>query len=98
MIGIAVVALVIGGGMMAGRMALYRFWAEGFEAKRQAYLVDAESLANRPGRAPTPREERLIAWGRAMADFLAEERDRYLAAASRPWAKIRPGSPPAPPE
>ena len=95
MVGVAVVALLLWGGILASRSIYYEFIARGLLKKQQLYLADTVALEKRSGRGLTPDQARLVTFGHRMVDFITLQRANYRRAARYPWLPIEP-LPPVP--
>jgi hypothetical protein len=97
MVGVAVVALLLWGGILASRSIYHEFCARWWlSGKRQAILADTVALEKkRSGRGLTPDEARLVTYGHRMVDFITLQRAAYRRAARYPWLPIEP-LPPVP--
>jgi hypothetical protein len=91
---VAIVALLLWGGMLAIRSITYAFWANGVAKKRDAYQADTLALERRAAKGLTAKEAELLAFGHRMMEYLARQQARYERAARSPWRPAEPDPPP----
>ncbi len=95
MVAVAIVALLLWGGVLASRSIYYGLIARALSQKQQLYLADTLALEKRSARGLTPDEARQVTYGHRMVNFIALQRANYRRAARSPWLPIEP-LPPVP--
>jgi hypothetical protein len=93
MVAVAIVGMLLWGGMLAVRSITYAFWAGGVAKKRDAYQADILALEGRAAKGPTAKEAELLAFGHRMMEYLARQQARYENAARYPWLSVEPDPP-----
>ena len=94
MMAVALVALLLCGGLLAIRSVSHAFWANGVAKKRDAYRVDLQALERRAAKGLTAQEAEQLAYGHRMMEYLADQQARYERAARSPWLPKEPDPPP----
>jgi hypothetical protein len=97
MIAVAVLAILLWGGILATRSIYYGFVAEMLAEKHRLILSDTLVLERRAAKGLTAKEAKLATYGRQMVVYLANQRARYERAARYPWLPVEP-DPPLPPD